>query len=96
MSKTTKIHKGTEKYIGTQLENSRWDQDTDTAVLRSFAQIRGARGFTEDEALKVLEWARQMEIYISFLDLIKARKIGVDVRGDGEVTLWPIPPLIQH
>jgi len=96
MSKTTKIHKGTESYIGTQLENRRWDQDTGTRVLRSFAQIRGARGFTEDEAIKVLDWATQMEFYISFLDLIKAGKIGVDVRDDGEVTFWPIPPRTRH
>ncbi len=95
MSKTTKIHKGTERYFGRQLKNWRWDQDTGMRVLRSFAQLRGARGFTKDEALKVLEWAGKMEFYIAYLDLVKAGKIGVDVRDDGEVTFWPIPPTTQ-
>ena len=91
MSKTTKIHKVTGRYFGTQLENWRWDQDTGTRVLRSFAQIRGAGGFTEDEALQILDWARQVEINYTFLEVIRKGKIGLDVRDDGEVTLWPIP-----
>jgi len=91
MSKTTKIYKGTGRYFGTQLENWRWDQDTGTQVLRTFAQTRGARGFTEGEALKVLKWASEIEFHNAFLELVKKGKTGVDVRNDGEVTFWPIP-----
>ena len=92
MSKTTKIHKVTERYLGTQLKIWRWKHDTGTRVLRSFARIRGSRGFIEDEALQILDWAMQAEINYAFLELIRKGKIGVDLRKDGEVTFWPIPP----
>ena len=72
------------------------DEETIALVLHAFEQIRGARGFTEDEATKVLDWAAKIELYISFLELVKKGKIGVDLRDDGEVTFWPIPPPPLH
>ena len=72
------------------------DDETLELVLRSFEQIRGARGFTEDEASKVLRWAHEIKFGYICLTLIEKGEIGVDVRNDGEVTLWSIPHLTQH
>ena len=68
------------------------DEETVARVLYAFEQVRGCRGFTENEALKVLNWASRIEFEHIFLDLIKEGKIGVDLRDDGEVTMWPITP----
>ncbi len=96
MSKKTKTHEEVQRYNGIPLEDSRWGQDTDSRVIRMFAHIRGARGFTEDEAIKVLQWADKMEIHYAYLELVKKGLIAPDIRSDGEVTLWPIPHLTQH
>ncbi len=96
MSKKTKTHEEVQMYIGPHLEDSRWDQNTDTRVIRMFAHIRGARGFTEDEAIKVLQWADTMEYQYAFLELVKKGLIAPDIRSDGEVIFWPLPHLTQH
>jgi len=67
------------------------DEETVALVLHAFEQIRGARRFTEDEALEILDWASQVEWNYAFLELVRKGKIGVDLRKDGEVTFWPIP-----
>ncbi len=72
------------------------DDETLAYVLHAFEQIRGARGFTEDEALKVLRWAHEIKFGYICLTLIEKGEIGVDVRNDGEVTFWPIPPRTRH
>lgn len=85
MSKKTKTHEEGEMYIGTHLEDSWWDQASDTRVLRNFAQTRDASGFSEDEAKKVLKWVYQTELRYELLKLAEEGKIRVDVRSDGEV-----------
>ncbi len=72
------------------------DDETLALVIHAFEQIRGARGFTEDEAIKVIKWAHEIKISYVYLTLIEKGEIGVDVRNDGEVTLWPIPHSTQH
>jgi len=72
------------------------DDETLALVIHAFEQIRGARGFTEDEPLKVIRWAHEIKIGYIYLTLIEKGEIGVDVRNDGEVTYWPIPHLTQH
>ena len=72
------------------------DENTANCVLQAFEQIRGVSGFTEDEASKVLDWAGEIEFQNAFLDLVKMGKIGVDLRSDGEVTFFPIPPPTLH
>jgi len=72
------------------------DEETVALVLHAFEQFRGARGFTKDEALQVLDWASQVEWAYVFLELIRKGKIAVDLRNDGEVTFWPIPLPTQH
>ena len=37
------------------------DKETVAQILYAFEQVRGGRGFTEDEALKVLDWASRVE-----------------------------------
>ncbi len=72
------------------------DDETLELLLHAFEQIRGARGFTEDEFLKVIRWAQEIKIGYTYLTLIKKGEIGVDVRNDGDVTPWPIPHSTQH
>ena len=96
MSKKTNTHEEVQMYICTHLEDSRSDQDTDSRVIRMFGQVRGARGFTEDEAIKVLQWADKIEKQYAYLELVKKGLIAPDIRSDGEVTLWPIPHLTQQ
>jgi len=71
-------------------------EETVDLILRSFEQIRGARGFTEDEGSKVLRWAHEIKMGYIFLTLIEKGEIGVDVRNDGEVIFRPIPPRTRH
>ena len=92
MSKKTKMHEEVQKYCGIPLEDSRWGQDTDSRVIRMFAHIRGARGFTEDEAKKILQWGDEMERQYALFELVKKGLIAPDIRSDGEVTFWPVIP----
>ena len=72
------------------------DEETVKLILHSFEQIRGARGFTEDEASKVLDWAAKMEVQYAFLELVKKGLIAPDIRSDGEVIFWPLSPPTLH
>ncbi len=72
------------------------DEKTKALVLFAFGQIRGARGFTEEEASKILDWAAQMEFQYAYLELVKKGLIAPDIRSDGEVTFWPISSPTQQ
>ena len=82
------------------------DKETVAQILYAFEQVRGCRGFTEDEALKVLDWASRVEAgeleyrdaleeaaNRACLDLIKEGELGPSSVGeDGEVVFALIPP----
>ena len=72
------------------------DEETIESILDAFRQVRGDRGFTEDDALKVLDWATLAEVNYAGLTLIKDGLVGPDLNEDGEVTFWPLRPPTLH
>jgi hypothetical protein len=58
------------------------DAETETLVM-SFARARGVRGFTEDEAQAVLQWANGVRIEQGLLEGVLHGNIGIDLTSDG-------------
>ena len=72
------------------------DENTADCVLEAFEKIRGVGGFSEAEALQVLDWAGETVFQNAFLDNVKMGKIGLDLTDDGDVIFVPITPPTLH
>lgn len=50
-------------------------------LVLAIAKARGARGFTEAESARVLEWAEEIRFHAMFLHLIVSGQIALDPTG---------------